>query len=148
MYKFLAVPVALLLTSCPSGAEAVVLKSEAAFRPPEGTVPWHEAAETPDQPRDGYPRNYFVPNFGEDKEITDSKKHMAMAEEKLNHTLEASFDPPKEPKRDYFVPQFGMDDDIVDSLRHMHQQESKHGNWAPEFTGDGSWELKTGLVKA
>ena len=133
MQKIIAASVALLISS----TSAVTLTSS--YRPPDGTVPWHKEAEKPDQERDGYPRNYFVPNFGEDRDITDTKVHTKMAEESLNHTLEASFDPPKTFKKNYFVPQFGMDKEIVDSLRHMHQQEEKHGQWSPEITGDGSW---------
>lgn len=48
------------------------------FRPPEGSVPWHEAAKKPEvtDPKD-HDINYFIPNFGGDGEIASSLKNMA-----------------------------------------------------------------------
>ena len=47
------------------------------FRPPEGTVPWHEEAKLPEwkDPKD-HDIDYFVPNFGMDTEIAASLKNM------------------------------------------------------------------------
>ena len=56
-------------------------------------------------------RNYFVPNFGEDRDITTTKASLAIAEHQYNHTLNT--DPTDPPKRNYFVPNFGIDHDIV-----------------------------------
>ena len=119
MFKLVSASMSLMAVS------AISIKGE--FRPPEGTVPWHKPASVPDDEKKEYPRDYFVPHFGEDRDISDSKRHTKQAEEKLKHELVASFEPPKEPKRDYFVPHFGTDRDIVDSLRHMKQQEAIHG---------------------
>ena len=55
------------------------------FRPPEGSVPWHEAADRPvftDPGKLGtYPVNYFVPNFGEDEDMKTTVSNAAIAEE-------------------------------------------------------------------
>ena len=52
--------------------------------------------------------DYFVPNFGEDAEITASKKNTAYAEKYHHHVYDTSA-PPDPPKRNYFVPHFGED---------------------------------------
>jgi len=71
-----------------------------------------------DAPPDDPPRNYFVPHFGEDKEITYTKKNIAQAEAQLGHILDTS--PPKDdPPRNYFVPNWGYDQDIVDSVNNL-----------------------------
>jgi len=79
-------------------------------------------------PPDDPPRDYFVPHFGEDHEITATKKNIKDAETRLGHILDTS-PPPDDPPRDYFVPHFGIDNDIVDSVNNLHAQEAKFGNW-------------------
>lgn len=64
---------------------------------------------------DPNPRNYFVPHFGEDHDIVDTKKHARMAEEQLNHIWDPQ-DDPAPPPRDYFVPNFGSDWDVRNSI--------------------------------
>ena len=56
-------------------AQAMTIKSD--YRPPEGTVPWHDNAKTPDPEEKEFPRNYFVPHFGEDDDIRYTKSHIA-----------------------------------------------------------------------
>ena len=109
MQKIIAASVALLISS----TSAVTLTSS--YRPPDGTVPWHKEAEKPDQERDGYPRNYFVPNFGEDSEVVSTLKSMEQAEKQLNHKWTES-DKPDDPPRNYFVPHFGTDADIKNTF--------------------------------
>jgi hypothetical protein len=48
-----------------------------------------------------------VPNFGEDKDIKDTKTHTAAAETALGHQMQASFAQPAGHPKDYFVPNFG-----------------------------------------
>jgi len=60
-----------------------------------------------------FPMNYGVSHFGEDHEITYTKKNIATAEAKLGHVLDTS-DPAAAPPRNYFVPHFGEDQDILD----------------------------------
>jgi len=59
-------------------------------------------------PPTGHPTDYFVPNLGEDSDISVAKKNIAMAEKKLDHVIDTSPAPPAQP-RDYFVPHFGED---------------------------------------
>ena len=105
-----------------STAEAVKMT----YRPYAGTVPWGSAATLPEwvDPQD-HPVNYFVPNFGVDSDIKATFKHTADTEEKLDHVLQASFDPPKEPPRNYFVPHFGEDTDIKSSKKNLYDAEHK-----------------------
>lgn len=57
--------------------------------------------------------NYFVPNFGVDKEMLANQQHLEDAEKKYGKwDLKKS----EEVKRDYTVPNFGMDQDIADSI--------------------------------
>merc|ERR1712216_1007439 len=61
--------------------------------------------------------NYFVPHFGEDHEITQSKNSAALVEKQLGHV----WDPPKANPHDvdYFVPHFGEDQDIKDAKKNI-----------------------------
>lgn len=58
---------------------------------------------------EGVPRNYFVPDFGDDKDIVATQKNIKNAEAKLGKKLIASFDDKEGVPRDYFVPDFGLD---------------------------------------
>ena len=82
----------------------------------------------PSNPGGGHPVNYFVPHFGEDSDITDSKKNVADSEYKLMHVLDTS-DPAAAPPRNYFIPHFGEDTDITDSKKNLAEQEKKFGAW-------------------
>ena len=63
---------------------------------------------------DPNPRNYFVPHFGEDSEITQTKSSAALAESTLGHfwTPASTAD---DPPRNYFVPHFGEDHEMLNS---------------------------------
>ena len=76
---------------------------------------------------DEFKMNYGVSHFGEDKEITYTKKNIADAEKKLGHILDTS-EPPADPKRNYFVPHFGVDTDIATSLSNLNAQEKVFGD--------------------
>ena len=60
-----------------------------------------------------FKKDYFVPNFGADKEIVSSEESTKLAEDKLGYKMNASFKPAPGFKKDYFVPNFGLDHDIL-----------------------------------
>ena len=76
----------------------------------------------------GHPTNYFVPHFGEDHDILETKKSYQKEEQKQGHFW-AVTPTPDDPPRNYFVPHFGVDTDIADSFKNLNDQESKHGKW-------------------
>merc|ERR1712238_429335 len=95
------------------------------YRPYPGSVPWGDSATLPEwvAPKD-HPVNYFVPNFGTDSDIKATFKHTADTEEKLDHVLAASFDPPSTFKKNYFVPHFGEDNDIKYTKKNIKDAET------------------------
>ena len=82
----------------------------------------------PTPKKSAYPKDYFVPHFGEDYDITATKKNIRDAETRFGHILDTS-PPPKDPPRNYFVPHFGIDQDIVDSVNNLNSLEQKYGKW-------------------
>ena len=76
----------------------------------------------PTPKKSGYPKDYFVPHFGEDYEITSTKKNIRDAEARFGHILDTS-PPPKDPPRNYFVPHFGFEQEIVDSVANLNSAE-------------------------
>ena len=87
--------------SVPLGIMALSTLSEDAkaskltFRPPQGSVPWHNAASLSSWVKPDWNVDYFVPNFGVDKDIRSTLKHTKQAEENLKHEMHATFKPPK-----------------------------------------------------
>jgi hypothetical protein len=81
--------------------------------------------------------DYFVPNFGEDKEMIAQAQHLKEAEAKYGKwDLKES----KEIKRDYTVPNFGVDHDIADSLASETSTSAQLGiNWTPTQDANGVW---------
>jgi hypothetical protein len=68
------------------------------------------------EPAKEIPRNYFIPNFGKDKEIIATQKHIQDAEKQLGQVWTGeNLKQPKEFVHGYFVPNFGQDKDIIDS---------------------------------
>jgi len=58
-------------------------------------------------------KNYYVPNFGDDREMALTKKHLDWAEKKLGRKWNVKpEDLKKKKKEDYTVPNFGVDHDI------------------------------------
>merc|ERR1712086_226745 len=76
----------------------------------------------------GHPVDYFVPHFGEDHDIKETKKSTGLAEAQYGHFWVPK-DPATDPPRNYFVPNLGEDQDIKDSKTHLAAQEAKHGVW-------------------
>ena len=51
------------------------------FRPPADSVPWQIPVNVPAfMKEDGYPRDYFVPDFGVDQGILDTQQAIKVAE--------------------------------------------------------------------
>jgi hypothetical protein len=82
------------------------------YRPLPGTAPWYKEATKSTWEKPDWKVDYFVPNFGQDTTIKESIQNMEAAEEKLNHKMKATFNPPKGHPVDYFVPNFGPDHDV------------------------------------
>merc|ERR1719375_767250 len=98
-----------------SGVSAVEIKREP-------LLTWAPSAKA-----GGYPKDYFVPHFGEDHDISSTKKNVADAEKKYSHVLDTS-GPPDPPPRDYFVPHFGEDTDIKLTKKNVADAEAKLGH--------------------
>jgi len=84
-------------------------------------------------PEDKYPKDYFVPNFGPDRDIVGTQKHMQDTEAKIHHHWDpvanwAAAKAAKYPK-DYGVPNFGLDKEMSTSLKNLKSQEAIHGTW-------------------
>jgi len=93
------------------------------------------------------PRNYFVPNFGVDHDISDTHNSLSLMENKMGHW---NWPPPgahpnggPDHPQDYFVPHFGEDQDVINTKASIKQQESIHGAWKPEQDEDGFWVVPT-----
>ena len=85
---------------------------------------------------DPNPRNYFVPNFGEDTDITQTKKSGELAEKKLGYFWENNA-PADDPPRDYFVPHFGEDHEMLNSADSIKLAEHQLGHfWSPKDAAD------------
>ena len=78
--------------------------------------------------KSGHPVDYFVPHFGEDHDIRETKKSYQKEEARQGHFW-AITPPADDPPRNYFVPHFGVDQDIKDSVKNLNDQEAKHGSW-------------------
>jgi len=77
----------------------------------------------------GHPVDYFVPNFGVDKEIKNTDHSITDSEAKLGHFWNIKMKPDAEPPRNYFVPDFGVDNDVKTTLAHAGVAEAKYGHW-------------------
>jgi hypothetical protein len=84
--------------------------------------------------------NYFVPNFGSDRDINTSFNSLEWAEKNLKHDWVVDFKKKDKLKRDYFVPNFGVDDDIKMTQAHVAEQEKKLKHvWKPVQDENGIW---------
>ena len=77
-----------------------------------------------------HPIDYFVPNFGVDGDVRETKRSLANAEKALGHKFQQNFVAPKKEKP-YTVPDFGLDEDVVNTQAHIAAQEKVHGAWHP-----------------
>jgi hypothetical protein len=82
---------------------------------------------------------YKVPNFGEDRDMLATKKHVKDAEKNLKHV----WIPKKKEKAnptDYFVPNLGLDKDIIEAGSSIQTTEKKlKTKWTPKQDKDGMW---------
>jgi len=70
------------------------------------------------------PRDYFVPDFGQDEDIRTTLNNGSAAEFSTGYTFVGA-KPPPPPPMDYTVPDFGPDRDITDSQFNLAAQEQK-----------------------
>ena len=90
-----------------------------------------------DENKDPYPRDYDVPNFGQDEDVKAALKFAEDAEIDLNHKWVIPTEKPKPgPPKDYFVPNFGIDHDIKASNEDLKVAEAqlKHKLVIPKTT--------------
>jgi len=83
-----------------------------------------------------------VPNFGVDKEILATQRHISEAEKKLGTKLSAN-KKDKDHPMDYKVPNFGIDTDIKQTQRSLQSTEKKLGKWNPKQDADGAYVVPT-----
>ena len=101
------------------------------YRPTPGAAPWYDSSTVQGGPtwkEPTWPVNYWVPNFGMDKEIVESLSSTKASEEEGKHELATTFDKPKAPPRDYFVPNFGVDHDVAMTDLNIGEAEAQHGH--------------------
>lgn len=88
------------------------------------------AAKTPKSQQEKWPKDYAVPNFGVDKDVIATQKHIADQEKRLKHKyVPDSLKKPTPIPRDYPVPNFGMDQDILTTHKNLRAAEAKYGPW-------------------
>lgn len=87
------------------------------------------APKTPEQ-KEKHPKDYFVPNFGVDRDVEMTLKHIKDQEGRLKHTyVPDALKPKSKIPLDYPVPNFGLDADIVATQNHLRQTERNLGPW-------------------
>ena len=121
--KYTSIAVLLLV----NGSGAVKLEREPLFSAPQRNE-W--AFETAKAKGPDHPVDYFVPDFGMDKEIANTQRTIKDTEVKMNHelTFKQGPPPPEHPK-DYFVPDFGVDHDVKVTLQHADNAEKQYGHF-------------------
>jgi len=86
--------------------------------------------------------NYFVPNFGRDREINTSFNSLDWAEDNSGHKWKLDWNKINEKKaeKDYFVPNFGVDEDVKMTQAHIAEQEKTQKHvWKPVQDENGAW---------
>lgn len=78
----------------------------------------------------GYDINYFVPHFGEDFDITESKKSLEKSEQMLGHKFDFPNKKWKKPKAVKYVNAAPFDEDVVDTQKNLADAETQLAhNW-------------------
>ena len=93
-------------------------------------------------------RDYFVPNFGVDHDVSATQKHIKDAEGNLKHKWNPKLKEDSKQITDYKVPNLGMDKDIKDSFGSVKTTEAKLGAWNPTQDDDGAWVVPTAYSNA
>lgn len=86
--------------------------------------------------------DYFVPNFGADRDaVIDSNSAIAAAEKQLNHIWTPT-EKAKGHDVDYKVPNFGVDEDIKAAQASISQaQDTLDHDWNPSQDKNGYWNV-------
>lgn len=75
------------------------------------------------------PKSYSVPDFGLDRDIVNTEKHLGDAQKRLNHKwIVQKYRNPDPPVMGYDVPNFGQDRDITASLHNVGVAEDIVGH--------------------
>ena len=104
------------------------MASKVQYRPTAEQAPWYTTAKPSTWNTPDWPINYKVPNFGVDKDILATQKHISAAEKDLKHTMQATFEAPPSHPMDYRVPDFGKDRDLIINDINLEQAERQHGH--------------------
>jgi len=76
-----------------------------------------------------HPMDYYVPNFGNDRDIEVTQQNLKESEDQLKKKWVVTAEQLKKPKDDsYTVPDFGVDADIKQTQRHLAGAESELGH--------------------
>ena len=127
---------------------ALIAGLASAYRPPSGSNPWHADAHAiaasgwPFEKGDPSKINYFVPNFGNDRDMINTDNSIKWAEAKTKKKWKVPTKKELKKKdypKDYFVPNFGLDKDIVDTQNIIANMEKKYGKWTPKQDDNGVW---------
>jgi len=90
-----------------------------------------------------HPMNYFVPNFGKDKNVKETWSSLDWAENSRKHQwkLPADWDKKKDKEfEDFRIPNFGLEEDIVATQGNIAKAEkSLKTAWKPEQDDNGVW---------
>ena len=106
--------------------------SAIAYRPyVDGRTPWYKTM--PREHAVEYPRDYYVPSYGVDREITASLANTHNSEIRHKHKMHLKkhkkhSDEEEDVPKDYKVPNFGMDHDIISTHKHMADAEKRIGH--------------------
>lgn len=73
----------------------------------------------------GYDINYFVPNFGEDRDITDSKASLAKVEKEMGYKFDFPNKKWKKPKEVGYTKTAPFDEDVVDTMKNLADAEKQ-----------------------
>ena len=89
----------------------LLLGSTLAYRPPQGSNPWHKNNQDiqNDKTDSPFPVDYFVPNLGLDEDIARVQKLMEAAPGSDDWKFVPKKLRPKDHPTDYVVPNFGVD---------------------------------------
>ena len=93
----------------------------------------------------GYPIDYFVPNFGKDREVRWTDSSLAWAEKNRGHVWNY-IKPDKKPEADpdFRIPDFGLDEDVVWTQENIDNQQKVLGHeWKPVQDENGVWVVPT-----
>lgn len=94
----------------------------------------------------GYPINYFVPNFGRDRDVKQTDASLAWAEKNRGHQWNYKKPGKKEADPDFRIPDFGLDQDVVWTQENIDlvSKDLKH-EWKPVQDENGVWIVPSAI---